>query len=31
MPDDELLNRLRRFNEDAFPQYREQFKSLVED
>ena len=31
MPDDELLARLRRFNEDAFPQYREQFKTLVED
>ncbi len=31
MPDDELLARLRRFNEDAFPQYREQFKTLVEE
>ena len=31
MPDDELLARLRRFNVDAFPQYREQFKTLVEE
>ena len=29
MPDDELLQRLRRFHLDAFPQYREQFQSLV--
>lgn len=31
MPDDALLNRLRSFNRDAFPQYRQQFKTLVED
>ena len=30
MPD-ELLQRLRRFREDAFPRYRVQFKVLVED
>ena len=30
MPD-ELLQRLRRFREDAFPRYRVQFKALVED
>ena len=30
MPD-ELLQRLRRFREDAFPQYRAQFKALVDD
>ncbi len=30
MPD-ELLQRLRRFHKDAFPQYREQFKGLVDD
>lgn len=30
MPD-ELLQRLRRFHLDAFPQYREQFQSLVDD
>ncbi|MBS0506599.1 MAG: carbonic anhydrase [Proteobacteria bacterium] len=29
MPDDELLQRLRRFHLDAFPQYREQFQTLV--
>ncbi len=29
MPDDELLQRLRRFHLDAFPQYREQFQALV--
>jgi carbonic anhydrase len=29
MPD-ELLERLRRFHDDAFPQYREQFKELVD-
>lgn len=27
---DELLERLRRFHDDAFPQYREQFKELVD-
>ncbi|RID97415.1 carbonic anhydrase [Simplicispira hankyongi] len=31
MPGDALLNRLRSFNRDAFPQYRQQFKTLVED
>lgn len=31
MPDDDLLARLRSFNQDAFPQYRQQFKALVED
>ena len=30
MPD-ELLERLRRFKEDAFPQYRAQFRQLVDD
>lgn len=30
MPD-ELLSRLRRFREDAFPPYRAQFKALVDD
>lgn len=30
MPDDELLQRLRRFHLDAFPQYREQFQALVD-
>ena len=30
MPD-ELLQRLRRFREDAFPQYRARFKALVDD
>ena len=30
MPD-ELLQRLRRFHDDAFPQYREQFRELVDD
>ncbi len=30
MPGDDLLARLRRFSEDAFPQYRQQFKALVE-
>jgi len=30
MPD-ELLERLRRFQNDAFPQYRSQFRSLVDD
>ena len=29
MPDDELLERLRSFHQDAFPQYRDQFQSLV--
>lgn len=31
MPDDELLQRLRQFREDAFPRYRAQFKALVDD
>lgn len=31
MPDDELLQRLRRFHLDAFPQYREQFQTLVDE
>ena len=30
MPD-ELLERLRRFKDDAFPQYRAQFRQLVDD
>src|SRR5574343_1685063 len=30
MPD-ELLDRLRRFHNDAFPQYREQFQTLVDE
>jgi carbonic anhydrase len=30
MPD-ELLERLRRFHDDAFPQYRAQFRQLVDD
>ena len=30
MPD-ELLERLRRFHDDAFPQYRSQFRTLVDD
>ncbi|MBS0392287.1 MAG: carbonic anhydrase [Proteobacteria bacterium] len=30
MPDDELLQRLRRFHLDDYPQYREQFQSLVD-
>ena len=30
MPD-ELLERLRRFHDDAFPQYRAQFRTLVDD
>ena len=29
MPDDEMLQRLRRFHQDAFPQYRQQFQALV--
>jgi len=29
MPDDELLQRLRRFHLDDYPQYREQFQDLV--
>ncbi|WP_353233861.1 carbonic anhydrase [Diaphorobacter ruginosibacter] len=29
MPDDDLLHRLRCFHSDAFPHYREQFESLV--
>ena len=31
MPDDELLQRLRRFHEHAFPQSRAQFRTLVEE
>ncbi|MDR0226879.1 MAG: carbonic anhydrase [Burkholderiaceae bacterium] len=31
MPDDELLQRLRRFHEQAFPPYRAQFRTLVEE
>jgi carbonic anhydrase len=31
MPDDELLQRLRRFQQDAFPQYRAQFQALVDE
>ena len=31
MPEDELLLRLRRFHEHAFPQYRAQFRTLVEE
>lgn len=30
MPADELLDRLRKFNTDFFPQYRSRFKDLVE-
>jgi carbonic anhydrase len=30
MPADELLDRLRKFNTDYFPQYRSRFKDLVE-
>lgn len=30
MPD-ELLDRLRRFHDDAFPQYRQQFQALVDE
>lgn len=30
MPDDELLQRLQRFQSDAFPLYREQFRTLVQ-
>jgi carbonic anhydrase len=30
MPSDELLQRLRRFHDDAFPRYREQFRELVD-
>lgn len=30
MPDDDLLQRLRRFHDDAFPRHREQFRALVE-
>src|SRR5690606_34061064 len=30
MPD-ELLDRLRRFHDDAFPQYRQQFRTLVDE
>ena len=28
---DELLDRLRRFHDDAFPQYQSHFRELVED
>lgn len=31
MPDDELLLRLRHFHEHAFPQYRAQFRTLVDE
>ena len=31
MPDDDLLQRLRCFHSDAFPRYREQFQSLVDE
>lgn len=31
MPDDDLLQRLRCFHHDAFPRYREQFQSLVDE
>ncbi|MFO1211815.1 MAG: carbonic anhydrase [Paenacidovorax caeni] len=31
MPDDELLQRLRRFHLDEYPQYRERFQALVDD
>ena len=31
MPDDELLERLRHFHSNAFPQYREQFQTLVDE
>ncbi len=31
MPDDDLLQRLRSFQLDAFPQYREQFQALVSE
>lgn len=31
MPDDDLLLRLRRFHDDAFPQYRSHFQELVAD
>ena len=30
MPD-ELLDRLRSFHDDAFPQYRQQFQALVDE
>ena len=30
MPTDELLQRLRRFHDDAFPRYRAQFRELVD-
>jgi carbonic anhydrase len=30
MLDDDLLHRLRRFHDDAFPHYREQFQALVD-
>ncbi|WP_313302120.1 carbonic anhydrase [Diaphorobacter sp.] len=31
MPEDDLLHRLQRFHSDAFPRYREQFLSLVDE
>lgn len=31
MPEDELLQRLRRFHDDAFPLHAERFRALVED
>ena len=31
MPDDELLQRLRRFHLDEYPQYRERFQALADD
>ena len=31
MPDDDLLQRLRCFHSDAFPKYREQFQTLVDE
>lgn len=31
MPDDELLQRIRHFHHNAFPQYRAQFQALVQD
>lgn len=31
MPDDDLLQRLRRFHLDEYPQYRERFQALVDD
>jgi carbonic anhydrase len=31
MPEDDLLQRLRRFHDDAFPQYQSTFRHLVDD